>query len=136
VIIPLAAKETVGVTRRIAALQPDLVHAPPAERVAFDEEPLVDGDPAAGTDVELGHPRADPPRRCGGPLTQAVDAAKSADVAVVFASLRGSEGSDPASIGVPGQQGRYSEALDVGYRWPALTLVRQRDRIRAHGRWI
>src|SRR5260370_42298052 len=52
--------EAVGVARRVAALEPDLVHATAAERVTFDEEPLVETDSARRGDVELGHPRTDP----------------------------------------------------------------------------
>jgi len=45
------------------------------------------------------------------PLTQAVSAAKSADVAVVFASSQESEGSDLTSIGLPGRQDQLISAV-------------------------
>src|SRR5205823_11335578 len=56
---PGALRVAVGVAGGVAALEPDLVHAAPAERIAFDEEALVEADAAALADVQLGHPRAD-----------------------------------------------------------------------------
>src|SRR5258708_16460763 len=52
----------VGVAGCVAALQPDLVRSAAAERVALEEEPLVERDPAALGDVELRHPGADAAR--------------------------------------------------------------------------
>jgi len=45
------------------------------------------------------------------PLAQAVDAAKSADVAIVFASSRETEGADLAGIGLPGGQDQLISAI-------------------------
>jgi len=49
----------VGIAGRIATLQPDLVDPATAEHLTIEEEPLVEADPAATLDIELGHPGAD-----------------------------------------------------------------------------
>src|SRR6266536_5604639 len=56
--VPGALRVAVGVAGGVAALEPDLVHAAPAERIAFEEEALVEADAATLADVQLGHPRA------------------------------------------------------------------------------
>src|SRR6266446_9750946 len=53
------SRVAVRVAGCIAALEPDLVHPPAPEDVAFEEEPLVEADAAALANVKLGHPRAD-----------------------------------------------------------------------------
>ena len=52
--------EAVGITRRVTALQPGLVHPQAAEFVAVREEPGVGNQPArVNVGIELGQPCAD-----------------------------------------------------------------------------